>query len=78
MTTPAQKDLCVYLLAFHRSLSDGAGGGVLCITNMNIIIQITLVDVEDKRKCFILCSLGTRGYVAPGCRLIMPVMVNGS
>lgn len=46
--------------------------------NMNIIIQITLVDVEDKRKCFILCSLSTRGYVSPGCQLIISVTVNGS
>ena len=32
---------------------------------MNIIIQITLVDVEDKRKCFILCSLSTGGSASP-------------
>lgn len=50
----------------------------LRVMNMNIIIQMTLIDVKDKRKCFILCSLSTRGYFLPGCGLIMAVTVNGS
>ena len=38
--------------------------------DMNIIIEMPLVDVKDKRKYFILCSLSTRRYVSPGCDLL--------